>query len=86
MALLKCKLCRKAFISGLQEEVVCPDCDARLRELFPSVRNFLRNNHGRVYTAQEISDMTGIALEDVVVMVSMGLIGLSINSKATNGR
>ena len=86
MALLRCRLCKKAFISGLQEEVVCPDCGVRLRELFPSVRNFLRDNDGRVCTAQEVSNMTGIALEDVVVMVSMGLVGLSINRKAANDR
>ena len=82
MALIKCKLCKKAFINGLQEESVCPDCDARLRELFPSVRNFLRNNDGKANTALEVSKYTGIALEDVVVMVSMGLVGLSINRKA----
>ena len=86
MALIKCKLCKKAFISGLQEEEVCLDCGARLRDLFPSVRNFLRNNDGRVYTALEVSRMTGIALEDVVVMVSMGLLGLSINCKAADDR
>ena len=86
MALVKCRLCKKAFISGAREEEVCPGCVAKLNELYPSVRSFLRNNDGKVCTALEVSRNTGIALEDVVVMVEMGLVGLSINRKAADER
>ena len=83
MALLVCKACKKAFISDPQEKGICPDCDARLRELYPSVRNFLRNNDG-VYTVQDVSRIMGIALEDVIVLASMNLVESKMNRKAAD--
>ena len=85
MALHMCKACKKAFISSQYEEEVCPDCDARIRELYTSVRNFLRNNDAEVYTAQDVSRIMGIALGDVVAMISMGLVEFRINREAVDG-
>ena len=79
MALVVCKLCKKAFISGLQEEEFCPDCVVRLRELYPSVRNFLRNHDGELHTAQEVGKLMNIALEDVSALVSMGFLEFRVN-------
>ena len=85
MALLVCKACKNAFISSLHEEEFCPDCDARIRELYPSVRGFLRSNDREAYTAQDVSRIMDIALEDVVAMVSMGLVESSTNREAVDG-
>ena len=83
MALLVCKTCKKAFISSPQGEEVCPDCDDRLRELYPLIRNFLRNNDG-VYTAQDVSRIMGIAMEDVRALVSMGFLEPKTYRKAAD--
>ena len=85
MALVVCKSCKKAFLSGLHEEDFCQDCVTRLRELYPSVRNFLRNHYEEVYTAQGLSKVMGIALEDVNSLISMGFLEYQRNSKAASG-
>ena len=74
MALLVCKSCKKAFIGGPQDENFCPDCDIRLRKLYPSVRSFLRNHYYEVYTAHSLSKVMDIAPDDVDSMVLMGLL------------
>ena len=74
MALSVCIACKRAFIGGVKEEKICPGCDVRLRELYPSVRSFLRNNDRKIYTVQDVSRIMGIALGDVAAMVSMGLV------------
>jgi len=75
LALVVCKSCKKAFLSGPQEEPFCLDCVAKLRELYPQVRSFLRNNHEEAYTAQSLSSTMGIALKDVNSLILMGLLG-----------
>ena len=82
MALLVCKSCKKAFFSNPEKEEICPDCAVRLRELYSSVRGFLRNNSGEAYTAQDISRIMGITLEDVTGLVSMGLLEYKKSRKA----
>ena len=82
MALVVCKACKKAFISGLQEKEVCSDCFIRLREIYPSVRGFIRDHDGREYTAQDVSKIMDIALEDVIGLVSMGLLEFKINPQS----
>jgi hypothetical protein len=75
MALVVCKYCKRAFINSLQGEEFCPSCTAKLKELYPSVRNFLRDNERRVYTPRELSEVLGVPLKDVEALVSMGLVG-----------
>jgi len=86
LALLVCKSCKKAFISGPQEEDFCSDCVIRLRELYPSVRNFLRNHYEETHTAHSLSKVMGIASEDVDSMVSMGLLEYWEDRKTVNGK
>jgi hypothetical protein len=84
LALLVCKSCKKAFISGLQEDDFCPDCLVRLRELYPSVRSFLRNHGEEAYTAQSLGKIMGIAIEDVESLVTMGFLEYRENRKAAS--
>jgi len=85
LALLVCKSCTKAFLSGPQEEFFCLDCAARLRELYPLVRNFLRNHYEETYTAQSLSKTMGIALKDVNSLILMGLLGHQADDRAALG-
>ena len=77
MALIVCRSCRNAFISSPREEEICLECTTRLRELYPVVRSFLRDNEKRVYTAQDVSRIMGIDLDDVYTMASIGLVKLN---------
>jgi len=84
LALIVCKSCKKAFISGPKEEEVCTDCVARLNELYPLVRNFLRN-HYEVFTVKSLSKTMGLAPEEVESLVSMGLLEYRDNRKEESG-
>ena len=74
MALIVCRSCKRAFISSPQEEDVCPDCTARLRELYPIVRNFLRDHEKEAYTAHDVSRLLDIDIQSVEGLVALGLI------------
>ena len=84
MALLMCKLCKKAFISDLQEDEICLDCDVRLRRIYPIVRSFLRDNEREAYTAKDVSKIMDIAQQDVEALISMGLLSYKTKHKHTN--
>lgn len=86
MALIVCRTCGKAFISGPKEEKICPGCAVRLRELYPLIRSFLRNNDGKAHTAQDISRDMNIALKDVVALVSMDLLRLNVGYGAVDDK
>ena len=74
MALLVCKSCKRAFISGKEEETLCLQCWAKLKALYPRVRELLRNNERRVYTVFEVSKILNVDLKDVKELVSQGMI------------
>ena len=76
MALVVCRQCKKAFISGPGDGETCSACIARLRKLYPLVRNFLRDNDRGGYTAQDVSRIMNVSLEDVVALISLGFMKL----------
>lgn len=72
MALVPCKVCRRVFISGDGEESVCPNCTSQLGEIYFTVRNFLRDNDKKHYTALEVSEILGIDLHYIEGLVALG--------------
>lgn len=74
MALEICKICKRAFINGPQGESTCPECSAELKEIYPIVRNFLRDNEKSLYTAYDVSRILNIDLKGIEGLVTMGLI------------
>jgi hypothetical protein len=80
VALVVCKSCKRAFISGLENEEVCPECKDRVSKLYPAVRNLLRNNDRKLYTAREVSKILGVDLKDVEILVSLGLIESAVKT------
>jgi hypothetical protein len=80
VGLVVCETCKRAFING-QDEKLCPECTARLNELYPLVRNFLRNHEKNLYTAQEVSKILGIDMRDVEGLVTLGLIDSGSSQK-----
>jgi hypothetical protein len=47
---------------------------ARLKAIYPTVRNFLRNHDKNFYTARDVSKILGVELRDVEGLVTLGLI------------
>ena len=74
MALLMCKSCKRAFISGLPNEAVCPECMIKLKELYMKVHNFLRDHEKQAYTIYEVGNILNINKKDLEGLVASGLI------------
>lgn len=74
MALVECKVCKRAFINGPEEDETCPECKSKLNEIYPIVRNFLRDNERKLYTANDVSRILGIDLKTIEGLIAMGLI------------
>ena len=85
MGLVVCKTCKRAFISA-QDEELCHECTARLNELYPVVRNFLRNHEKNLYTARDVSKILGVDLRDVEGLVTLGLIDSGSSRKQAASR
>lgn len=77
MALEVCRVCKKAFIGGSEEEGVCPHCAAEIREYYPIVRNFLRDHEKMSFTAYEVGKILGIDIKIVEGLVALELIATS---------
>jgi hypothetical protein len=82
VALVVCKMCKRAFIDEARGKEICPECVARLNELYPVVRNFLRNHDRQIFTTHEVSKILGLNLKDVDGLVAMGLIACQPRGKA----
>lgn len=74
MALVVCKVCKRAFINGPEGEDACPECTSELQKIYPVVRNFLRDNEKSSFTAYEVSKILGIDIKSIEGLVSLGLI------------
>ncbi|MDR3232036.1 MAG: hypothetical protein LBT65_11400, partial [Synergistaceae bacterium] len=74
MALVVCTMCGRAFINGPQGENICSACTMKLQDLYPVVRNFLRDHEKASYTVYDISRILGIPPRHVEALVSMRMI------------
>jgi hypothetical protein len=77
MALVICTLCKRAFMNTPHSESVCPECREKMKKIYSTVRNFLRDHEKEVYTIYDVSRILGIELKDVEGLVTMGLIETS---------
>ena len=69
MALVTCKLCRRLF-NG--DGKICPDCRQRLDELYPKVRDYLRDNPKLEFNVETVADSLEVDIRDVQELVSQG--------------
>ncbi|MDR1875433.1 MAG: hypothetical protein LBQ90_10545 [Synergistaceae bacterium] len=77
MALVICTMCRRAFFNDSRGGKICPDCATKLQELYPVVRNFLRDHEKESYTIYDVSRILGIPPRHVEALVSFGMINTS---------
>jgi hypothetical protein len=70
MPLLTCKLCGKLFTSAGGR--TCPACLDRLDELYPKLREFLRDNPKIAFNVESLSETLGMDIRDIQALVDMG--------------
>jgi hypothetical protein len=64
-------------MNGPHSENVCPECREKMKKVYSTVRNFLRDHEKEVYTVYDVSRILGIELKSVEGLVAMGLIETS---------
>jgi hypothetical protein len=70
MALLTCKLCGKIFTSTGGR--TCAACVSRIDELYPVVREFLRDHPKVEFNVEEVADAMDVDIRFVQALVDMG--------------
>ena len=80
MPLLSCRLCGKIFTSAGGR--TCPACLARLDELYPKVREFLRDNPKAEFNVETLSDELDVDIRDVQALVDMGYLDRDLDRSA----
>ncbi|MDR1732520.1 MAG: hypothetical protein LBR61_10565 [Synergistaceae bacterium] len=80
MPLLTCKLCGKLFTSAGGR--TCPACLDRLDELYPRLREFLRDNPKVGFNVETLSSTLGADIRDVQALVDMGYLDRNLDKDA----
>ena len=69
MALVTCKLCRKLY-NG--QGKICPECKQRLDELYPDVRDYLRDNPKLEFNVETVAEALDVDIRYVQELVALG--------------
>ena len=77
MPLISCKLCGKIFTSSGGR--TCPACHTRLDELYPRVREYLRDNPKVGFNVETIAEYIDADIRDVQSLVDMGYLDRDVN-------
>ncbi len=83
MPLLSCKLCGKIFTSAGGR--TCPACLQRLDELYPRVRDFLRDNPKLQFNVETLSAELEVEIRDIQALVDMGYLDRDL-ARSTNSQ
>ena len=75
MPLLSCKLCEKIFTSPGGR--TCPACHARLEELYPRVREYLRDNAKIGFDMETLAGALDVDIRDIQGLVDLGYLDRS---------
>ncbi|MCR4817746.1 MAG: hypothetical protein K5841_02170 [Fretibacterium sp.] len=67
--IVTCKLCRKLY-NG--EGRICPECRQRLDELYPEVRDYLRDNHKLEFNVETVAEALDVDIRYVQELVAQG--------------
>ena len=64
-----CKLCRKLY-NG--QGKICPECRQRLDELYPDVRDYLRDNSKLAFNVETVAEALDVDIRYVQELVAQG--------------
>lgn len=70
MAILTCKLCRKLF-NGTDKKI-CVDCLNRLDDLYPKVRDYIRDHPKEEFNVETVADALDQDIRYVQELVNLG--------------
>ena len=82
MPLNPCKLCGKVFTSAGGR--TCPACHARLDELYPRVRKYLRDNPKVNFNVETIAEDMEADIRDVQSLVDMGYLDRDVGRQTSS--
>jgi hypothetical protein len=71
MALLTCKLCGKLLTSSGGDRI-CPACVTRLDELYPDVREFLRDHPKMEFNVEDVAEGLEVDIRYIQALVDRG--------------
>jgi hypothetical protein len=78
MALLTCKLCGKLLTSSSGDRI-CPACLARLDQIYPDVREFLRDHSKSEFNVEEVAEGLDLDIRDVQALVDKGYLDRDVD-------
>ena len=67
--IVTCKLCRKLY-NG--QGKICPECKQRLDELYPDVRDYLRDNPKLEFNVETVAEALDVDIRYVQELVAQG--------------
>ena len=79
MPLLPCRLCGKIFTSSGGR--TCPACHAHLDELYPRVREYLRDNPKVSFNAEMVSDALDVDIRHIQGLLDLGYLDRDIGKQ-----
>ena len=79
MPLLSCRLCGKIFTSAGGR--TCPACLERLDEIYPKVRQFIRDNPKTELDVETLAEKTDTDIRDVQSLVDMGYLDRELDGR-----
>ena len=81
MPLLTCRLCGKLFTSSGGR--TCPACHTRLDELYPRVREYLRDNPKVGFNVESVANEMEVDIRDVQGLVDLGYLDRDVDKQAS---
>ena len=79
MPLLTCKLCGKIFSSSGGR--TCPACHKRLDELYPRVREYLRDHPKSAFNVEMVADDLEVDIRDIQALLDLGYLDRDVGSQ-----
>ena len=83
MPLLTCKMCGKVFTSPGGR--TCPACLKELDELYPKVREYLRDNPKTEFNVDTLSEAMGTDIRAVQALADMGYLDRDLGRRVDSG-
>ncbi|MDR2174735.1 MAG: hypothetical protein LBO82_02210 [Synergistaceae bacterium] len=82
MALLTCKLCGKLLTSISSGDRICPVCLARLDQLYPDVREFLRDHPKDEFNLEDVAEGLDVDIRYIQALVDKGYLDRDTDKRA----
>ena len=82
MPLLTCKLCGKIFSSSGGR--TCPACHKRLDDLYPRVREYLRDSPKSGFNVEMVADDLDVDIRDIQGLLDLGYLDRDVDAQSNS--